>query len=173
MKKIKADPTDILLFLIIVFFVAVGLVVALFANNIIKNVIDTTPLNSSAAYSSIESSFTSINEISVQRAFVIFFAFLIIGMMVSAFLIKVHPIFIFVYIIILLVTILTAVYLANTYETLVTNPLFADLADNYATITFVMKHCVEILIGVWALTMIIIFGKIGGGSYSSSSEADI
>ena len=49
----KADPTDITLMLVILFFLAVSMVVALYANSKIKQVIDTTVLNQSAAYSSI------------------------------------------------------------------------------------------------------------------------
>ncbi len=159
----KGDPTDIVLFLVMIFFLAVSLVVALFANTKIKEVIDTTVLNETAAYSHIETSFSNVNDYVVQRGFVLIFAILIIGILVSSFLIRVHPIFIFIYIITLAVAIFVAVFLANTYEALVLTDEFAAFSANYAMITFIMQHIVKILIGVGALSMIIIFGKIGGG----------
>ena len=157
----KGDPTDYLLVLIIFFYLAVSLVVALYANGILQNVISTTVLNQSAAYESINESFTTINEFTVQRTFTIMFGILIMGIMLSSFLIRVHPVFLFLYIIFLAVAIFVSIYLANTYETLVSNPLFAQISANYATMTWVMEHVATILLATGALSMIIIFGKIG------------
>jgi hypothetical protein len=160
----KGDVTDIILLLVILFFLAVSMVVALFANSKIKNIIDTTVLNESAAYSSITYSFATVNELTVQRGFIIFFGILVIGILVSSFLIKVHPVFIFLYIITLSAAIFVSVYLANSYELIVSNPQFAAIAANYTMITWVMQHVVKILVAVGAMSMIIIFGKIFGGS---------
>jgi len=144
------------------------MVVALYANSIIKGIIDTTVLNESAAYSSITESFANINQYTVQRGFILFFGLMIVGLLVSGFLIRVHPAFLFIYIIFLGLSIFVAVYLSNTYEIIVSNAQFAEIADNYAMITFVMRHAIKILIGVGALSMIIIFGKVGGGGSQSS-----
>jgi len=169
----RGDPTDIVLFLVILFFLAVSIVIALFVNNIIlEDVISGTVLNSSSAYESINDSFTNVNELGVQRTFIFIFALLIIGILVSSFLIRVHPVFIFLYIIMLAVTIFVSIFLANSYATLVENPLFVEIASNYEMMTWVMQHIVKILIGVGALSMIIIFGKIGGGG-SENSQQDI
>ena len=121
MKNKKADVTDIILFLVIIFIIAIGMIVALYMNTKIKKIIDTTALNQSSAFSSISSRFERINTITVQRGFVLFFGILVIGMLVSAFLIKVHPIFIFLYIITLSASIFTAVYLANVCGKLIKN----------------------------------------------------
>ena len=72
----------------------------------------------------------------------------------------------------LAVTIFVSIFLANSYATLVENPLFVEIASNYEMMTWVMQHIVKILIGVGALSMIIIFGKIGGGG-SENSQQDI
>jgi len=169
-KNKRADATDIFLFLIIIFFLAVSFVVVGFANSKIKSIIDTTALNESAAYSSISSSFGNINDFVVQRGFLVFFGILIIGMMVSAFLIRVHPVFIFLYIITLGVSIFVGIYLANTYEIIVSNGQFALLSENYAMLTFVMQNIATILLAVGALSMIIIFSKITIGSGGGSND---
>ena len=167
----KADPTDITLMLVILFFLAVSMVVALYANSKIKQVIDTTVLNQSAAYSSINESFTTINELTVQRGFALFFGILIIGILASSSLIKVHPVFIFIYIITLVVAMFVGIYLANTYEMIIANPQLAELAENYAIMTWVMSHILLILLGTGAMSMVIIFGKIFGGG--STGTVDI
>ena len=167
----KSDPTDMFLLLVIIFFLAVSMVVALYANSKVKEVIDTTVLNQSAAYSSIETSFSTINELTVQRGFTLFFGILIIGVIASSFLVKVHPVFIFIYIITLAVAMFVGVYLANTYELIVANSQLAELASNYATMTWVMQNILKILLGVGAMSMIIIFGKLFGGG--STSPGDI
>jgi hypothetical protein len=166
--KRKGDPTDIILLLVIVFFLVVSLVVSLFDNNIIQHdVIGNTALNSSAAYESINDSFDNINLYGVQRGFVLFFGLLIIGILVSSFLIRVHPVFIFIYILTLGVAIFVSIYIANAYAMVVANPQLAEIAANYSTMTFVMQHITKILLAVGALSMIIIFGKIGGGGDAS------
>ncbi len=170
MLRKKGDPTDIFLFLVIIFFIAVSFIVVIFANTKIHEIISTTALNQSDAYSSIDASFTNINDFIIQRGFTLFFAILVMGILVSSFLIRVHPIFIFIYIITLLVTILTAVYLSNTYALLVANAQLALIADKFATITWVMQHSAKILLAVGAMSMIIIFGKIGGGDTTGSNS---
>jgi hypothetical protein len=164
----KSDPTDIILLLVILFFLAVSMTIALFVNEKIKGVIDNTTLNESSAYPKITSSFKTINETTVQRGFVLFFGLLIIGILVSSFMIKVNPVFIFIYIFTLAIAIFVAVYLANTYELLVSNAQLMAIASNYAMMTWVMQNIVKILLGVGALSMIIIFSKIFGGGESAS-----
>jgi hypothetical protein len=163
MRK-RADPTDIILFLVLIFFLAISFVIVGFANSKIQNLISNTALNSSEAYSSINSSFDNINNLGMQRGFVLLFGLLVIGILISSFLIRVHPVFIFIYIITLAVAIFVAIYLANSYALVQDNPHFAELSSNNTMITWVMQNIVKILIGVGALSMIIIFGKVGGGS---------
>jgi len=167
MLKRKGDPTDMILLLVMVFFLVISFVVALYTNEKVHDIISTTALNQSDAYSSIDSAFTTINEFTVQRGFLLFFGILIIGILVSSYMIRVHPIFMFIYIITLIVAIFVAMYLGNAYELVVSNGQLATIADNYAMMTWVMEHITLILLGVGALSMIIIFGKIGGGGSST------
>lgn len=171
MQRIKrGDPTDILLFLIILFFLAISLVVVLYANGKVLGIIDNTVLNSTEAYESIHDSFATINEYTAQRGFTLFFAILIIGIVISSFLVRVHPVFIFIYIITLGVTILTSVYLANAYAMVVANGQLSTIAENYGMMTFVMQNLTKILLGVGALSMIIIFGKVGSGNNAGGED---
>lgn len=168
MIKRKGDPTDILLLLIMLFFLTVTIVVALYTNGKISNIISDTVLNQSSAYETINGTFTQLNEYGVQRAFTIFFGLLIIGILVSSFLVRVHPVFIFIYIFLLGISIFVSIYLANTYELIVSNPQFAEFAANYEVMTWIMSHIATILLATGALSMLIIFGKIGQGGLESS-----
>ena len=171
--KRKGDPTDIMLFLVIIFFLAVSLAIAVYANTIIHKVISDTTLNESQAYSQIDSAFTKVNDYAVQRTFTFIWGLLILGIIISSFLVRVHPIFMFLYIIMLIVTIFISIFLANSYATIVDNSLLSDISSKFETMTWLMQHIVQVLIGVGALSMIIIFGKIGGGGSSSPSQQDI
>jgi len=167
LRNKRGNPAEITLFLIVIFFLAIAMVVALYANTKIQSIISTTALNQSAAYGSINDSFNYVNSFVVQRGFVLFFTILCIGILVSSFLVRAHPVFLFIYIFTLGIAILVSMYLANTYESVVTNPEFAAIATNYTMITFVMQHIAKILLAVGALSFIILFGKSGGGGSNS------
>lgn len=164
----KGDATDMVLLLIILFFLAVSFIVALFVNDKLKEIIDTTALNESAAYQDITDAFDKMNSTTVQRGFVLFFGLLVVGIMASSFLIRVHPIFIFIYILTLSAAIFVAVFLANTYQIIIETPQLAAIASQQGMINFIMQNIIKILVGVGAMSMIIIFSKIftrpAGGS---------
>ena len=169
----KGDPTDITLLLIMLFFLAVSFVVVIFVNTKIQDVITETPLNDTSTSSSIVSAFENVNTYTVQRGFVLFFSLLVIAILASSFLIRVHPIFIFIYIFTLAFAIFIAVFLANTYEAVATNAAFASLTSSTTMITWIMQHIIEIMVAVGALSMIIIFGKVIGGGGGATYQSDI
>jgi hypothetical protein len=150
-----------------VFFLSISFVIVLFANDKIQNIISTTELNSTSAYDSINDSFSYINDYVVQRGFTLFFAILCIGILISSFLVRTHPIFIFLYILTLGVAIFVSIYLANAYALVVENAQLAELASNYAMMTFVMSNIGKILLGVAGISFVILFGKLGGGGNPS------
>lgn len=160
LQRKKGDPTDVIVFIIIIFFLAVTFLIGIFVNTKIKGVIDNTVLNNSTAYSQISSSFDTVNKTTIQSGFVLAFGLLIIFIFISSFLIRTYPVFIFIYIISLVLAVLLGVYLANSYEQIIANPLLAEAVANSPMITWIMQHSVKIIIAVGALSMIIIFGKV-------------
>lgn len=159
-KEKRGDATDIIFFGIIIFFLAVTFVVVIFTNTLLSDVISTTVLNESAAAPTIINSFNTINEVTTQRGYVLMFSILIIGLFISAFLVRVHPIFLFIYIFTMLMSIINAVYLSNIYQMLIENSQFAAIASNYPMITFIMQNAIKILVAVGSITMIITFSKL-------------
>lgn len=168
-KNKKGDISDIFVFLIILFFLAISFIVGIFVNDKILDVITDTKLNESSASLTIISAFETMNSYTIQRAYVLIAGLLMIGMLVSAFLIRIHPAFIFIYIISLAFAILISVYLGNMYSELVETDVLSEIATSQPMITYFMQHIVIILLSVGALSMIIIFSKI----FSQPGRVDI
>lgn len=163
-KNKKGDASSIITFLIIAFFLAIALLVALFGVSKMQEVIDTTVLNSSATAGNASAQIDTITTKTVDRAFAVIVGFLVIGMMVSAFMVRVHPIFLFIYIFVLAIAIFTAVPLANTYEDVMNTEVFSSIASNQTMMNWIMEHLVLVLVGAAALSMIVLFAKLRGGS---------
>lgn len=165
----KGDATDVFIVMVVLFFLAVAFIVGIFVNSKISEVITTTALNDSAAAAQIVATFDNVNVSGVQRAYTLVFTLMVIFVMASAFLTRVHPFWIWIYIVMLIATILTSVFMANTYGALIDNPVFADVVATQTMITFFMANAVKIALGISALSMIIVFSKLfsapSGGSF--------
>ena len=166
----RGDVTDYITFLIIIFFLAVSLLVAAFVNNVMKEVITGTDINNTDVAEEAVNQIDNIIENTTDNGFTVIFAFLIIGMLVSSFLVRVHPVFIFLYIIFLAVSIFVAIPLANTYQLLVNNPAFASVGQYQIKTTWFLEHITKILLGVGAMTMIVTFGKLLGRNPSGGGD---
>lgn len=162
--KRKGDASSIVTFLILVFFLAVSFVVVGFANEKIKEVVDTTVLNSTTVADDASTQLGNITSRTINYGFGAIIAFLIIGMMISSMMVKVHPVFLFIYIIVAAITIFVAVPLANSYQMIAENETLASVANQQTIITWIMQHLVLVLLGTAALSMIILFSKLGGNS---------
>lgn len=162
----KGDATDYMIILLIIFFLAVSFIIGIFVNTKISDVISTTALNESVAYESINTSFTNINANGVQRAFVAMFAILIIFSLLSAFLVRVHPAFLFIYIIMLAITMFTAVFVGNVYGQMQDNATLNAVMETQPMINYIMTNIVKIIMGIGGLSMIIVFAKLFGAPSS-------
>lgn len=160
LKNKKGDVTDPIIILIILFFLAVSFIVGIYINTKIQNdVIGNTALNQSSAYSAINTSFNSVNLNGVQNAFVMIFAVLIIFTIGSAFLFRVHPVFMFMYIFFLGFTIIAAVFIGNTYDKLKQNDELASVIAQQPKIDYIMDNLVKIIMVIGGLSMLIVFSK--------------
>ena len=81
------------------------------------------------------------------------------GIMISSFFIRTHPVWLFLYILFLGVAIFLSIYLGNAYYSMTINEVFADRLADQKYINFVMENIVWIILGVGALSLVIIFGK--------------
>ncbi len=165
----KGDLPDMLVFLISIFILAVGLFIFAFIIPTISNGLAEAGLNDSSEGAAGIAEMSSIGTVTIQRGFFFLFVGLIMSVMITSFLARTHPIFLFLYIIFLGITIFLATYLGNFYETLTSTPLFAETLASQTLINVVMENIVRISLGVGALSMVILFSKFS----SSRGRQDI
>lgn len=156
----KGDVTSGITFIVIIFFLAISFIVVAFINDKMKDVVEDTVLNQTSVASGIVDSMNFITTTGIQRGFALIFVFMIIGMMVSSFLVRVHPIWIFLYIIFACFAVVITVPIANVYQLFIENETLSSIASQQTLITWVMQHSVLILIATLALSMIILFAKL-------------
>jgi hypothetical protein len=166
MNDKKGEVYDILIWLITIFVFAIVLFIFVF---IIPNI--TTGLRS-AGLNNTPEGISAINHLetnvtgTINYGFMMLFIGLIIGVFISSFLVRTHPIFLFMYIFFLAITILVSFYLGNAYDSMIANPIFSNMLSQANFITLVMEHIAEISVGVGVVSMIIVFAKFStfGGS---------
>ena len=155
----KGELLDSLTFLIYVFIFAIGLFVLIFIIPKISNGLSNAGLNSTSEGANAIKSMENIGTHTINNGFLMLFVGFILSMMITSFLVRSHPIFLFMYIFFLAISILLAFYLGNAYYDMKTNPIFADVLANASFINLVMGHIAEIMVGVGILSLIIVFAK--------------
>ena len=162
----KGEISDMLMFVVTIFVLAVGLFVLMYIIPSITSGLNTAGLNNTAqgtaAINSMDVTFTGM----INNGFMLLFVGLIISVMITSFMVRTHPIFLFLYIIFLIVTVILSFYLGNAYAQMSNNPIFASMLSDASFFNLVMGHIAEITIAVGALSMIIVFAKFStfGGS---------
>jgi len=166
LKQKKGELTDMLVFLITIFVFAIVLFIFMFIFPSITSGLRTAGLNNSAEGASAISSVESTMVGTLNNGFMILFVGLILSVMITSFLVRSHPIFLFLYIFFLGVTILLSFYLGNVYYTMQNMPVFASVLAQATFINLIMNHIAEIVTAVGVLSFIIVFSKFStfGGS---------
>ena len=165
----KGELSNIVIMVVLIFFLAVSLVVVIFVNDIIADVIKTTALNDTSVAADITSKMDIINSSTVDNSFAFIIGALIIGMMISAFMARTNAAWFFVYMIVTAVIIFAAAPLANMYATLLEAPaIAASIASDQTSINYIMENLVVIMIISAALSAFIALSKpetlFGGGT---------
>ncbi|KKL96633.1 hypothetical protein LCGC14_1842580, partial [marine sediment metagenome] len=91
-KNKKADVTDMPIFLLMLFILGVGIFIFVFVIDEISDGLRTANLNNTSEGANAINQLENLGTIQLQRGFMLFFMGLIAGTMISAFLIRVHPI---------------------------------------------------------------------------------
>lgn len=94
------------------------------------------------------------------------YPFLLFGIIlmciVSAMMYNSHPVFFFISIIILAVTILLGVVYSNVYQQITESTEFGSTKDSFSVTTFIMRYLPFIIALLVIIFMIVMFGKPGG-----------
>jgi hypothetical protein len=158
----KGDPTDMLIVIIAIFVLAILMLVFWYVTTSISTALTNSPINITATQPGIQS-ISDLGTRGASQAFAMIFGALLLGVVITSFLVRIHPIFLFIYIILLVVTIILAVFLGNAYGQLKGQSPFDSAVAANPLIDFVMTHIVRIALGVGALSIIIIFAKLFAG----------
>ena len=133
------------------------LVVAYVTPQITDKLRDTEINNTAAARIALDYSDTFAARLNV--VFLIIFVGLLMGMLVSAFLIEAHPIFIPIFIFFLGFAVFAGVIMSNVYEKFSDDTEFAATAAQNTFVSAILGNYVLIIIVVGVLSMILTFGK--------------
>jgi hypothetical protein len=163
LKQKKGELTDIMIFMITLFILAVGFFIIIYVIPSITEGLRTAGLNNTVDGANAINSLDDLGN-TVNYGFLMLFVGLVISVFITSFLVRSHPIFLFLYIFFLAITLFVGVYIGNTYYTyLETNTVFASTSNTANFINLVMNHIVEITLAVGALSMIIVFAKFNSG----------
>lgn len=165
MMNRKADVTDMLVFIIVVFIIFVGFFIIAFIIPQISDGLNSAGLNGTTEGANAITSLSDFGTVTVQRGVFLLFVGLIISTMVTSFFARTHPIFLFLYIFVLIVSIFLAIYLGSAYQDLTEIEVFAETLASQTLMNIVMSNILTIMVAVGVLSMIIVFSKFstGGG----------
>lgn len=155
----KGDVTDMLIFLILTFTFAVVLFVFSFAVTEISEGLRIGGMNNTIEGSNAIDQLDDFGVLGIQRGYFLLFIGFVISTLLTSFLVRTHPVFMFLYIFILGLTIFIGTFLGNAYDDLISNPIFADQLASQTLINLVMNNVITILVAVGALSMIVVFSK--------------
>lgn len=161
----RGDITDMLIFLIVIFILGIGLFILAYIVPQITSGLNSAGMNSSTEGANAITHLSEFGTVTIQRGFLLLFVGLIISTMITSFFARTHPIFLFLYIFILGLTVFLGVYLGSAYQDFSNTPIFADTLASQSIINGIMDNIIPIIIGVGALSMIIVFSRFttGGG----------
>lgn len=155
----KGELTDVLYFLITIFILAVGLFILMYITPSISNGLNIAGLNNTAEGASAINSMNSDFSNMINRGFLMLFVGLTISVLITSFMVRTHPIFLFLYILFLVITVLLSFYIGNAFAQMTANPAFAATLAYGTFFTLIMGHIAEITIAIGALSIIIVFAK--------------
>lgn len=159
----KGDATDVLIVVISIFFLSIIFLTYWYFTTTTAAALASSPINTTNTQTGIQA-LSDLGTNGSSQGFVMIFGALLMGVMISSFMVKIHPVFLFLYIILLLVSIILAVFLGNAYGMITTQEPFLAGDKANPVIHAVMTNIVRITLGVGALSMIIVFAKTFGGN---------
>jgi len=163
----RGELSDIMIWMVTIFILAIGLFVLMFVVPSITSGLRSAGINSTAEGNNAIDKLDLFSTSTINNGFLMLFVGLIISTMITSFMVRTHPIFLFLYIFFLAITVLLSFYLGNTYHLMTSNPTFSGMVDTATFPNWVMGHIAEITVAVGALSMIIVFAKFStfGGTH--------
>lgn len=105
---------------------------------------------------------TSVAENTLPTIWLILFGGLMLGLFATSFFIETHPIFVPIFALLLIITVIIAIPISNAYEELSENAVLSGAAAQQGLIVFIMGNLPIVAFIVGILSLIIAFAKSGG-----------
>lgn len=163
LKNKRGTMEDVIFIAIIAAVFAIFILVMAYITPQISDKLRGTEINNSAA-ARTALDYSDTFAARLNSVFLIVFVGLIMGMLVSAFLIEAHPIFIPIFIFFLGFAVVAGVVMSNVYESFSDSTEFAATAAQNTYVTAILDNYVLIIIVVGVLSMILTFGKLNFGT---------
>ena len=129
-------------------------------NKEINDVIKTTALNQTNVSSEITDKMDIINERTIDRTFIFIAGIMLLSMIISAFLARTHPVWFFIWVIVMAVCLFAAAPMANMYQRIIENQtIAASVAGSQTGINYFMQHLIKFILGTALISMVIALAK--------------
>lgn len=167
MMNKRGEITDMLTVGFWIFVLAVGVLAIMFGLSQLVDPLRDSILGEDNLTRAAINSFDSYISLSPAAAYLIVFFGLILGVMVSSFFVREHPIFIPIYILFAICTVIVMVALGNVWGNLTEYEGFQEILElNQATqvMNLIISNIVLITVVVFILSLMIVFAKPGSGT---------
>lgn len=161
LKNKKGSIQDVFFFIVFVVGLALFFIVIHYVTDEVSDELLKTNLNTSEAAVTALGYYDTLGAQYDPIWFFIFVAILM-GVLISSFMIKAYPIFIPIYIILLGISVVVGVIMNNVYLEFIANPVLAATAATHTFSNAIINNYVPVVIGVGVLSMIIIFARPRG-----------
>ena len=170
LKNKRADVTDIIMVGFWLLIIGIGIfAIMFFANSAISPLKDSIIGDDPSSYAALDS-WQNYSNLAVPGTFLIIFFAVILGVIISSFFVRSHPIFIPIYILFALISIVVAVVLGNVWGNLKDVSEFQTILDTNTITTImdtIMSNMVLVTLVIFIITLVVIFAKPGGGQAGS------
>lgn len=169
-KGKKGDVTDPLIFLILVFTFSAIIFILAFIVPAISGGLATAGLNNTPEGANAINELDKFGTQTLQKGLFLLVFGLMISTLITSFLVRTHPVFLFLYIFVLGLTIFIATYLGNAYDDLREIPILADTLASQTLINLIMENLITIILALGALSLIIVFAKFSSSGRSVQGQ---
>lgn len=161
LKNKKGSIQDIFFFVAVILSLALFFILTHYITDEVSDELLKTKLNESEA---ARTALGSYDDLGAQYDSIWFFLFIgiLIGVLISSFMIRAHPIFIPVYILLLGFAVVIGAIMNNVYLEFTATSVLAATAATHVYSNAIINNYVQVIIGVGILSMIIIFAKPRG-----------
>lgn len=159
---------DILFIGVALFSLGLALYVGYYLSNTAANaLLAEEQLNYS---SEVRESFQSIKTQSARFDYIFFIIFiaLVLSLIITGFLARTHPVFAFLYILVIILAVIVSMVLANTWETVSRNATFGANYENFRITDHILSNMPVYMAIIGGIGLFVVFAKPfleGGGQY--------